>query len=319
MDAVSALARAVLYEGYLLWPYRRSALKNRRRWTIGTLAPATEAVPGEAHTQLLVDNAGGRAGVVVRVRFLHVLRRQVLLDGHAVDELRVGDQLHQSWEEATEREVVLGPFALADLGAVRRVPFTVDAGGCDEAVPGEPRGVLRRSWGRLDGVVELAAEQRAAGLHRLTVRLRNTTRVGAGTSAGALVSAHTAVTVRDGQFVSAMDPPGRWRSEAERCTHAGLWPVLVGEPGERHTVLAAPIVLYDWPRVSPESPGDLFDATEIDRLLVLSVLSMTEAEQREMAAADPRAREILDRCAALTEDQVWALHGTLRDVAKETW
>jgi hypothetical protein len=36
-DPVAAIARAVLYEGYVLWPYRRSALKNAQRFTFGSL------------------------------------------------------------------------------------------------------------------------------------------------------------------------------------------------------------------------------------------------------------------------------------------
>ena len=33
------LADTILYEGYILWPYRRSALKNRKRWTFGCVFP----------------------------------------------------------------------------------------------------------------------------------------------------------------------------------------------------------------------------------------------------------------------------------------
>ena len=39
--SVEQIANAVLYEGYILYPYRASALKNRCRWTIGGLVPAS--------------------------------------------------------------------------------------------------------------------------------------------------------------------------------------------------------------------------------------------------------------------------------------
>jgi hydrogenase maturation protease len=78
-------------------------------------------------------------------------------------------------------------------------------------------------------------------------------------------------------------------------------------------MLAAPIILEDYAQIAPESPGDLFDAGEIDRLLILNVLSLTEAEQEEMRATDPRAREILDRCAALGPEELLPLHGAIRD------
>jgi hydrogenase maturation protease len=110
------------------------------------------------------------------------------------------------------------------------------------------------------------------------------------------------------------------RHAAHACRNQGTWPVLVGDDGEQppsggsfgHTVLSSPITLYDFPQVAPESPGDLFDGTEIDQLLILSVLSMSEEEQQEMAACDPRARAILERCAALTPDDLMALHGAIR-------
>ena len=78
-------------------------------------------------------------------------------------------------------------------------------------------------------------------------------------------------------------------------------------------MLAAPIILGDYPQIAPESPGDLFDATEIDQLLVLNVLALTPEEQDEMRATDPRAREILDRCASLSPEQLMRLHGAIRD------
>jgi len=39
MEAVQKIADAVLYEGHLLYPYRASALKNRKRWNFGVLVP----------------------------------------------------------------------------------------------------------------------------------------------------------------------------------------------------------------------------------------------------------------------------------------
>jgi hypothetical protein len=87
----------------------------------------------------------------------------------------------------------------------------------------------------------------------------------------------------------------------------------VGDPGRATTVLSSPIILEDYPRVAPESPGDLFDGGEIDQLLILNILALTDEEKVEMAASDPRAREILERTEALTPDQLMALHGTIRE------
>jgi hypothetical protein len=88
--------------------------------------------------------------------------------------------------------------------------------------------------------------------------------------------------------------------------------VLVGEPGDRSTILASPIILDDYPRVAPESPGDFFDGGEIDQLLVLNILGLTDAEKEEVRGGDPRARELLERTEAITEEQLLRLHGTWR-------
>ncbi|MCW3028142.1 MAG: hypothetical protein JWN81_1353 [Solirubrobacterales bacterium] len=82
-------------------------------------------------------------------------------------------------------------------------------------------------------------------------------------------------------------------------------------------MLCSPIILEDHPRIAPESPGDLFDGGEIDQLLILNILSLTDEEKAEMRATDPRAREILERTEALTPDQLMRLHGTIRELGLE--
>ena len=78
-------------------------------------------------------------------------------------------------------------------------------------------------------------------------------------------------------------------------------------------MLAAPIILSDYPEIAPESPGDLFDSGEIDQLLVLNILAMTAQERRDMRDSDPRAREILERTEALSDEQIMRLNGAVRE------
>jgi hypothetical protein len=115
-------------------------------------------------------------------------------------------------------------------------------------------------------------------------------------------SAHTVLRTRGGAFASGVEA-------GDTCTCTGTWPVLVGEPGERHTLLSSPIILEDHPRIAPESPGDLFDGGEIDGLLTLSILSLTDAEKAEMRETDPRARAILERSEALSREDLLRLSG----------
>lgn len=338
MDAVEKIARACLYEGYLLWPYRRGALKNARRWTFGGVYPqrCAERIgePSRMRTEVLL-RAGATAKVTVHVRFLQVIDRQVYRNGPRgpvpVDELRVEGHSHLTWQEATERRWVCPPWA------PRRGPrtSTVDiAAGTDRealrAESGSVAGTLVRGWQRLTGKVRLACEPVTDTVMRVTADFENTSpcplpAAGARGARDAVapysfVSTHMVLHAENGEFASLTDPPAELREAAAACANIGVWPVLVSHdpqaarrnPHYSGEVLSSPITLYDYPSVAPESPGDLFDGGEIDKLLILSVLCLTPQEQQEARATDPRVREILDRCASLEPEDLAALHGTVR-------
>jgi hypothetical protein len=328
-DPVRAIADAVLYEGYILWPYRRSALKNQKRWTFGGVHPRghSAAHPDDAwtmRTECLLEG-GPDATVEIRARFLHVVRRRVgraAGDGlELVDELEVAGDRHVAWEEAVEREFVVGPAAVGSVSVCgRRAAIAVAAGSEREDLrhpDGTRAGALIRSWHALDGAVEVTAERLDTTLWRLSVTIANTTRWEGGAREDALertfCSTHTVLRAAGGAFVSLTDPPAGLRADAETCENTGTWPVLVGDPGATDTLLSSPIILEDHPRIAPESPGDLFDGGEIDQMLVLNILSLTDEEKAEMRASDPRAAEILDRTEALTPEEMMRLHGTIRD------
>jgi hypothetical protein len=329
-DPVRAIADAVLYEGYILWPYRRSAMKNQRRWTFGGVYPRAHSAahpddPWTMRTECLLEG-GADARVEVRVRFLHVVARQVarVADGglEPVDELTIGTERHVTWGEAVEREIAVRP---ADAGAIavcgRRVGIDVpEATERDDllAADGTPAGALLRSWRGLEGAVEVGAERLDTALWRISVTVANTTPWDGDDREAALertfCSTHTVLhAAGGGAFVSLTDPPDALRAHAEACENVGTWPVLVGDPGATGTLLSSPIILEDHPRIAPESPGDLFDGGEIDQMLVLNIVSLTDEEKAEMRATDPRAREILERTEALTPEEIMRLHGTIRD------
>jgi hypothetical protein len=330
VDAVKKIAEAVLYEGYILWPYRRSAKKNRQRWTFGGVYPRAyseargEDDPWIMQTQCLV--LGDEESTIdVKVRFLHVVERKVgKKRGETlefVEELRVGGELYLSWDEAIEREVAVGRFKLSEiLGSPKRVEIDVPEGSGEEPLK-DPTGVVVgavvRGWRSLRGAVEVEAEPLQEGLFKITVRINNTTPWGGEERETVLrqtfVSSHTALEVEGGEFVSLMDPPEELREAVQECENIKTWPVLVGEEGDRSMMLSSPIILYDYPQIAPESPGDLFDGTEIDQLLVLNVMTLTDEEKEEMRASDPRAREILERCESMSPEDLMKLHGTFRD------
>jgi hypothetical protein len=330
VDPIRQIADAVLYEGYLLWPYRRSALKNQRRFTFGGVYPRGHSEAGhpddrwQMRTECLLE--GGEATrVEVRVRFLHVVRRDVARavgDGlERVDELVVDGERHLSWEEAVEREIaVVDGAAIDGLKDGHREPIDIPAGREIEELredDGRVAGAVIRSWRGLRGGIEVQARAARDGVHVLGVTIANTTPWDGGPRQDALertlCSTHTVLWARGGAFVSLTDPPPRLAHAAQACRNEGTWPVLVGEPGARDTMLSSPIILEDHPRIAPESPGDPFDGGEIDGLLTLSILSLTDEEKAEMRDSDPRAREILERTESLSGDELMRLHGAIRD------
>jgi hydrogenase maturation protease len=338
---VDRIADAVLYEGYILYPYR-PALKNRQRWTFGGLYPeawcqaqGAGSDASASQTECLV--AGGPETTFEAVaRFLHLTARRVgeydpplaQWPGDAppfrpVEALRVGDRLYHAWQEAEEREVCLGEVTLGELSdQPRSVPFSFPGGGRSEPVRNEAAevaGVLLRQQEALAGAVEAAAARVAEGLFRVTLRVVNHTPLEGADRRGrdeallrSLVSTHAILAVRGGEFVSLMAPPDCWRDEAAACRNVGTWPVLVGEEGRRDMMLSSPIILYDYPQVAPESPGDFFDGTEIDEMLTLRALTLTDEEKRAAAALDARAGELLARTEAMAREQLLGLHGTIR-------
>jgi hypothetical protein len=340
VDAVRKIAEAVLYEGYILWPYRRSTTKNQQRWTFGGVYPRAyseargEDDPWLMQTQCLIS--GDTESVIeLKVRFLHVTERKVASlrgvgetgEGTAagrlefVDELRVGEELYLPWDEATEREITVGRFLLSELiEASKRIAIDIPGGSSEEALAsptGEIQGALVHSWRALSGAVEVEAENLEERIFRLRVRITNTTPWEGKDRESALrqtfCSTHTTLEVEGGEFISMTDPPEELRVLAEGCENLGTWPVLVGEEGDKNTLLSSPIILSDYPQIAPESPGDMFDGGEIDQLLILNILTLTDEEKAEMRASDRRAREILERCESLSQEQLMNLHGAIRE------
>ncbi len=320
---VDQIADAVLYEGYLLYPYRPS-IKNRQRWTFGGLYPRSYSEaqagtdPWTSQTECLV-RAGDGARLSVRVRFLHLqLRRVEGADAQPGRDL--GFVGPSTWQEAVERDVDAGEFALSALAGPPEIRvFAFPSRRDEEPLPdrdGRPGGLIIREQHAVSGAVELSAECAADSLYKVTVRVRNDTPLPDALRGDrdaallrALASMHAILGILDGEFLSMIDPPDAWREIAAGCRNIGTWPVLVGEPEARDTMLSAPIILYDYPQVAPESPGDMFDATEIDEILTLRILTLTEDEKRAMSDVDDRARALLER----TESLARAAHGAARD------
>jgi hypothetical protein len=171
------------------------------------------------------------------------------------------------------------------------------------------------------GRVSLSAVLLQPGMHKLTVVVTNDTPFADAGSrsrdealAHSIVSPHLILTARSGEFVSIIDPPPETADLAAACRSRGTWPVLLGRPGKNTSdmLLAAPIILYDHPQIAPESPGDFCDGTEIDELLTLRLLTLTDQEKAEIAAAGGPARALLERTESLGIGATVRLHPSCR-------
>ncbi len=320
-DRARAIADAVLYEGYLLYPYRASSSKNQSRWQFGVVGPpgAATAGIGEDDTmsaQVLVDAQEG-TGLSIVVRFLQLQRRTAerrLEDGRfeTVDELTAGSRSWVTWDEAVECELSFGPFDAAELVAPQTLPIVVSAGADVEDVD---IGRLLRTRRELRGDLVLAVEP-DDGLLRLVITVRNT---GAGTAdkdeaiATSMIGTHLIVEVTAGEFVSLLEPPDAAAAAVSRCRQHRCFPVLAGPTGARDLVLVSPIILYDHPEIAEQSEGALYDSCEIDEILTLRVMTMTDDEKAQARATDPLAAQIIDRCDSMSPEALLGLHGVLRD------
>ena len=318
-DHARAVADAVLYEGYLLYPYRASSAKNQSRWQFGVLGPsgAADAGIGEDSSlsaQVLVA-AHGVPSVSGVIRFLHLQHRGAERDAgdgryEAVDQLAAGASAWVSWDEAVECEIVIEPFPVTSLP--RTVDISIPASSEVETVDG---GRLVRSRRSLHGVLDVSCE-RDGDLLRLSFDVRNTAPPATDKDvaiAASMIGTHLLLEVAGGEFVSLLEPPDSAADAVARCQQHRCFPVLAGESGDRSLVLASPIILYDHPEIAEQSKGALFDSTEIDEILTLRIMTMTDEEKAQARATDPLAAQIIDRCDSMSPEAMLDLHGVLRN------
>ncbi|MGA4787665.1 hypothetical protein [Nocardia sp. AB354] len=300
-----AVADAVLYEGYLLYPYRADARKNRCRWQFGVLGPVGAHASGLGEESELTGQMpiapDGDPVLRFTLRFLQLQHRAA------------AGTTRPDWDEAVEREVTVGPCAPVAV----TVPFEVPGGRDTESLvdPATGRADVVRTRRPLRGEFELAVATEG-GYPILTVTVRNTGEPATDRRdalARSMLGAHVIAEAAGAEFVSLLEPPPEAEAAVARCVQHRCFPVLAGPPGDRSLMLISPIILYDHPEIAEQSQESLYDATEIDEILTLRVMAMTDEEKAAARATDPRAARIVDNCDAMTAEQMARLHGVLRD------
>ncbi|MFE2294693.1 hypothetical protein [Streptomyces sp. NPDC059452] len=333
-----AVADAVLFEGYVLYPYRASSAKNRMRWQFGVLVPPACTAEGgeyaEQRTDVLLEPRTADR-LHAELRFLHVRRRTVERLGPdgtytEVPELELPDRVLVPWDEGHEERVRLhAPLAelTGEQAHTRTVTFDLPPAVEHEPVlDGEGRtlGRLVRRRARLTGEIRPYVEQLPGPyrVSRLTVTVHNTTDAPAGDRTAALphsmIGAHLLLAVEGGRFLSMTDPPEWARPAVAELRNDHTWPVLAGPADRADLVLSSPIILEDHPVLAEESPGPLYDATEIDEILSLRTAALTEREKREARGTDDRAAEVIDLVDSMPEAVRERLHGAIRGLREVT-
>lgn len=317
-DSVEKIAAAILYEGYILYPYRPTAIKNRQRWNFGTLYPRIYAEmqsPPESFNFIAecLATPGPKVSLHVKINFLQMVRQsQHSANPHSGN---VGRPLDPSleWDEAIERSSEHHNLWLNDLIAS---PLVLNL---HMNEPSLSKGQSCESVPSLQAILRIDAEMLQDGACKIHLELQNTSRLSASAVTKreqvlphSFVSAHALLGITGGEFVSLLEPGDAYRESAVACSNAGVFPVLVGEEPDRSMMLCSPIILYDYPRIAPESAGDFFDGTEMDEMLSLRVLTLTDAEKQEMRNSDSHARKILERTESLSAESLLKAHGVIR-------
>ena len=276
-EPLDQLVESLLWEGYALYPYTPGATKNATPTPFGILYPPLYAI-GASST------------------FDH-LELRCLLDCPSSARL--------------EGEVrFLAATGAGHRAAARRIALPAGSAAALAEAPVEKHETTSAGdGGSLSVALRLSAAELDEGSYEVVLRVENRTPCEhgldrAGALAQSLISTHPLLRVSGGRFISPLERP---------CPSVNTYPVLASDADD--VVLGAAIVLPDHPRIAPESRGGLFDSTEIEEALLLHVQTLSEQERAQIEAADPAVREMVERAAAATPEDIVRLHGrvTMRD------
>ena len=257
LEHARKVADAILYEGYLLYPYRQSAQKNQVRFQFGVLMP-----PGYAGRSTTASRPPARPSAWWSAPTTRrswsccgscscsggPCRRSRPDDGdlREVGTLYVDGTEYTGWDEAAEREqhvTVRSATCSRRTGTPSSTPARASRPQDLTDARGRRAGRLVREWAAADGMIRLHAERVAGPYQALRLRVR----VENHTASRAQLRTRTdglrqradrrapMIGVPGGRFLSMTDPPEWAAAEVRQCVNTGTWPVLGGPGGLRRS------------------------------------------------------------------------------------
>lgn len=278
-EKIELIADAILYEGYALFPYRKNALKNRKRFNFGVLSPKVwaEKQTNEQYFQQteILFSADENAKIFFKIRYLQL-------------------ESKEDWQTAHERTIENS----AEI--IEKKEFEISD-----------------SKFQIDGKVQIETENICENLFKLNLKIENLTENSSFKNASreeilpfSFVSTHTIFELENGEFISAIEPPQEF-STFSKLENINCFPVLVGDQDKRNFMLSAPIILYDFPEIAQNSFDNFFDGLEIDELMVMNLLALTENEKEEIKKTDAKTRKILEKIENASAEDLLKLHAKM--------
>ncbi len=334
-SVLEKLTRTLLYEGYSLYPYYRSAIKNQKPIPFGVIFPKDyNAYNEHSHSHIQsqsIIHGTGELTVSIDVRFLHSRRTELFKKNNnseefrPVFELEVDGKTYQAPSPTIQRNIQTGLLKMNDLIAGgKTIPFSFESYNEGEMIFNEEKEIVAKkitSVSEINGAIKIQAEvlKDMENSFRLSVTVINTTPVANANKRTrdeallqSFLSTHIILQTPDGEFISHQDTPAKWQSATSGCNNIHTWPILIDK--NNTTLLSSPIILYDYPEINPVSSGDLFDSTEIEEALLLHVNLLSDEEKKRIGGNDEKLRAMLNNVSSLTPEDLNVYHSMMKDI-----
>ena len=335
-NKLAVLTRSILYEGYSLYPYYRSAVKNQMPVPFGVIFPQDyaafhEHAPSRIQSECIIAGISNPS-VTIQVRFLQVRKTEVFEkrtgDGEngefiAVARTEVNDRCLESGWQTIERNHSFECRAADLINRCKILPVAFDSWNEGEMIFNADKKVVAKlvtTVSATQGMIGFAMEliEGKSDAYRLTVVVTNATHIDQAATISrdavlgqSFLSSNIVFKTGEAQFISHLDPPSQWQSAIDACRNIHTWPIIVDD--DNRALLSSPIILNDHPQINPQSAGDLFDSTEIEEALLLHVNLLSEQEKERICSNDPKLQAMLNKVSSLTPGDLSSYHSMMKE------